>query len=249
MLRVDGENPRAVQLAERLRGYLDDGRLDEKLCVVVGGDGFMLESIRAQGPAFTFLGLNAGTLGFLLNDIDDIAAVGNAIHDGRYVVHDFPRLEVEIETGAAAPPTDFAVNDVYAERMTGKTANLRLTINGVRIVDRMVTDGFVVATALGSTAYSFSAGGPACHPLVRAIHVTPICPHTPRLPSLTLPQEAEVEIEVLDPDIRPVRAVCDGQDLGPMMSIHIGPASEPVQIAFLEGHQFTRTLVRKLIRA
>jgi NAD+ kinase len=249
MIRVDLDNPRAVQLAERLRGTLDHERLDEKLCVVVGGDGFMLESIRAQGPGFTFLGLNAGTLGFLLNDVDDVATVGQAIHDERYETYDFPRLEVNIENGAAAPPPDFAVNDVYAERMTGKTANLRLTINGVRIVDRMVTDGFVVATALGSTAYSFSAGGPACHPLVRAIHVTPICPHTPRLPSLTLPEAAEVEIETLDPDLRPVRAVCDGQDLGPMMSIHIGPASEPVRIAFLEGHQFTRALVRKLIKA
>ncbi len=94
--------------------------------------------------------------------------------------YDFPRLEVTIENGAAAPPPDFAVNDVYAERMTGKTANLRLTINGVRIVERMVTDGFVVATALGSTAYSFSAGGPACHPLVRAIHVdTDLPAHAP----------------------------------------------------------------------
>jgi NAD+ kinase len=249
MIRVDPENPRAVQLAERLRGYLELDRLDDKLCLVVGGDGFMLESIRAQGPGFTFLGLNAGTLGFLLNDIDEVAKVGRAIHDGRYEVYDFPRLEVTIENGAAAPPPDFAVNDVYVERMTGKTANLRLTVNGVRVVDRMVTDGVVVATALGSTGYSFSAGGPACHPLVPAIHVTPICVHTPRLPSLTLPQAAVVEIETLEQDIRPVRAVCDGADLGPVMEIQTRTASEGVRIAFLEGHQFTRTLVRKLIRA
>jgi NAD+ kinase len=248
MIRVDRDNPRAVQLAERLRGALEQDRLDDTLCIVVGGDGFMLESIRAEGPGFTFLGLNAGTLGFLLNDVDDIATVGQAIHDGRYNAYDFPRLEVAIETGASAPPPDFAVNDVYVERMTGKTANLRLTVNGVRIVDRMVTDGVVVATALGSTGYSFSAGGAACHPLVPAIHVTPICVHTPRVPSLTLPQAAVVEIETLDPDIRPVRAVCDGADLGPVMEIQTRTADQPVRIAFLEGHQFTRALVRKLIK-
>jgi hypothetical protein len=165
MIRVDLDNPRAVQLAERLRGYLEHDRLDETLCVVVGGDGFMLESIRAQGPGFTFLGLNAGTLGFLLNDIDDVANVGRAIHDGRYEVYDFPRLEVTIENGAAAPPPDFAVNDVYAERMTGKTANLRLTINGVRIVDRIVTDGFVVAHRARVDGVQLLGGWPRLPPV------------------------------------------------------------------------------------
>jgi NAD+ kinase len=253
MLRVDPQNPRAVHLAERLHGLLAATEIPSSVCVVIGGDGWMLGSIHELGPTWTFLGLNAGTLGFLLNDVGgtdvDARSVASAIRDATFQVYAFPRLAVQVENGAAAPPPSFAMNDVYAERMTGKSAHLRLTIDGVRIVDRMVTDGVVIATALGSTAYSFSAGGPACHPLVRAVHVTPICPHTPRLPSLTLPEAAEIEIETLDADIRPVRSVSDGHDLGPIMSMRIGPAADPVKLAFLEGHQFTRTLVRKLIKA
>lgn len=249
MFCVDPDNPRARALAEKLEEHLDFELVDPNLCLVVGGDGWMLTCIRDKGPDHVFVGLNAGTLGFLLNDVEDAANVAAAIHEGRYTHWNFPRLSVTCSTLNGDNVRSTAVNDIYAERMTGKTAHLRLTIDTEPIVDRMVADGVVVATALGSTAYSFSAGGPACHPLVPAVHVTPICPHMPRIPPLTLPENAEVVVDVRDPELRPVRAVADGTDCGQIKRMVIAPSAKPVKLAFLEGHMFTRTLIRKLLRS
>ena len=61
----------------------------------------------------------------------------------------------------------YAVNDVYLARTTGQSANLRIDIDGVNVVEKLMCDGVIVATSLGSTAYSSSAGGSPCHPLLR----------------------------------------------------------------------------------
>ena len=141
-----------------------------------------------------------------------------------------------------------AVNDVYLERMSGQTAHLRIEIDGVHVVERLVCDGIIASTALGSTAYHFSASGHACHPGVRAIHLTPICPHSPRLTPLTLPAEAKIAIEVLGSDKRPVRAVADGVGHPNISRIEIERADVDVRLAFLDGHNFTTTLVEKILR-
>jgi NAD kinase len=84
---------------------------------------------------------------------------------------------------------------------------------------------------------------------VRAVLLTPVCPHSPRLSPLILPPDARVEIEVQSPERRPVRAVADGVDLGPIVRAHIGPADDEVRLAFLSGESFTRTLIRKVLDA
>jgi NAD+ kinase len=109
-------------------------------------------------------------------------------------------------------------------------------------------NGIIAATALGSTAYSFSAGASPCHPALRALQVTPICPHRPRLSPLTLPWGAVLDIDVLDPDRRPVRTVADGEDQGRVRSLRVGPDGRTVKLAFLEGHDFTRTLIAKVLK-
>ena len=95
---------------------------------------------------------------------------------------------------------------MYVERQVGQTCHLRVTVDDVEVVGRMVCDGIVAATALGSTAYSFSAGGPAAHRCVRAIQLTAICPHTPRLAPLMLPPASRVRVEVLDRGASAARA-------------------------------------------
>lgn len=248
MLRVDPNNPKAVVLHQRLAAAVNFEQLPETLCVAIGGDGWMLQCIQELGPQFEFLGLNAGHLGFLLNDTENLDPVINALNHGTWETHLFPMLELRAERPSGDVITTIAANDIYVERRSSNTAQLSVTINDLIVVERMVCDGIIVSTGLGSTAYGYSAGGLPCHPLVRAIQVTPICPHAPRLSPVLLPIDATVIIQSLKSEIRPVAAVADGVECGPVNRISVGRAKQDLSLAFLSGHHFTRTLIRKILR-
>jgi NAD+ kinase len=256
MLRVDDRNPRARALAERVQRALPEGvelaALPGDPCVVVGGDGHMLATMRELGTSPTYLGLNAGHLGFLLNDCGSSEAVFAErvaqLAAGAFQTWHFPRLAMHAATPDGRTIQTTAVNDLYLERATGQTARLHVVVDGEEVVRKLVCDGLLVATALGSTAYSFSAGGVPCHPLVRAVHITPISPHAPRLSPLIVPLGTTIALEALDVERRPVRAIADGVDMGSVVNMRVEQAESDVKLAFLEGHQFTRTLVHKVLR-
>ncbi len=229
------------------------GSLDLPLHVVLGGDGTMLHCIHQHGGQGNFFGVNCGTLGFLMNDmpgkVEEVAEqVLRVLQDGRWINHDFPSLQLHAE-GPDGLIEDFAVNDVYVARETGQTVHLRVVVDGVEVVARLVCDGLIAATPLGSTAYSFSAGGPAAHPLVEALQLTAICPHSPRLSPMVLPLSTQVEVEVESPDRRPARVSVDGQDRGRVRRLRVSLASRRVTLCFLPEHDFTGTLVRKILHA
>jgi NAD+ kinase len=246
MILVDERNPTALALAKQLEQGIDFEEWDGP-ALVIGGDGFMLRSVAEHGPETAYLGLNAGHLGFLLNDVDDFERVLDQLLNRAWTEHSFPLLEARIHTGSDEVVYERAVNDVYLERSTGQTARLALSIDGHRVVDMIVADGIIFSTALGSTAYTFSAGGPACHPTLQLLNVTPICPHHPRLAPFALPAGVSATVEVIDPDRRPVRGVADGRDVDDIRSLTVGYGDERVRLAYLEGHDFTATMVTKIL--
>jgi NAD+ kinase len=251
MRRVASKNPRALNLAAELDAASPPLSLPADLCLVLGGDGTMLHAIAEHGPEPTYLGFNCGFLGFLMNDLralDPAAHALEVLRQQSWSAHRFPRLTMRAHT-ANGPVEGRAVNDVYVERQSGHTCHLRVSVDGHILADRIVCDGMIAATPLGSTAYSFSAGGPASHPLVRSINLTPICPHAPRLSPIVLPDRARVRIEVLNPDYRPARVVTDGEAHGDVHSVEVRcEAGDDVSLAFLAGHDFTGTLVHKVLR-
>ena len=155
------------------------------------------------------------------------------------------RFKVTLGTGEQI--TGYAMNDVYLERSTGQTARISLAIDGHHVVDQLSADGLILATALGSTAYSFSAGGTPCVPSLPVMCVTPICPHKPRLSPFVLPYGARAAIEVFAPERRPVRVVIDGADHEDVRSVAVGPTEHQVRMGYLSGHDFTGQMVGKLL--
>lgn len=248
MIRCDERNPAARALRDRLAPHLPDGIPGEDLVVVFGGDGFLLKTVAELGTDPTYVGLNAGTLGFLLNDVDDAAAVAADLRARRLSANAFPLLHATIETSAGPIVTDRAVNDVYLERASGQTARLSIAIDGVPVVESLVADGLIMATALGSTAYSFSAGGVACHPGLSILAVTPICPHHPRLHPFALPDTATVQVRVHSSDRRPVRVVVDGRTTEPVEAVTVAYRGESVRLGYLPGRDFTRRMIQKILR-
>lgn len=255
MLHADPRNPRARELHQALSERLGDQDLPAHLVVAIGGDGWMLSTIHRLGPGYVYFGVNAGRLGFLLNGLGPdqdtgLDALADAILRGGYEVHSFPMLELEaLPQGGGEPIRASAINDVFVERTSGHTALLRVRVEGTVVVEQLACDGLVVATALGSTAYSFSAGGVPSHPKVDAVHVTPICAHTPRLAPFLLPWGSAVELEVMRPESRPVRAFADGQELGPVVRAAIRPAAARIRLAYLAGHDLTATMIDKILKA
>lgn len=237
MQRVVSAKPRALALDEAIGPFSGP----DDLCLVIGGDGTMLEAIHRYDGGYRYLGLNCGHLGFLMNEVEGDPRA--RIEAGAWFVQTFPRLRMRCNG-----VEHFAVNDVYVERSSGVTCHLKVTVDGVEVVDRMVADGVIAATPLGSTAYSFSAGGPAAHPLLRAIHLTPICPHQPRLAPIVLPATCKVRVEVLEADLRPARVVVDGKGIDGATVVEIDWADSGVDLCFFDGHDFTSTLMRKILR-
>lgn len=248
MIVCDERNPKATGLLAGLRKRLGDAwQPANDLGIVIGGDGFLLRTVATHGMDRPWLGLNAGNLGFLLNDAQDLDRVVSLLDSGRYKVHEFPIVVAKVICADGSEIVERAVNDVYLERMTGQAARLRLVIDGHEVVEQLVADGLIFATALGSTAYAYSAGGQPLHPLLKVMQVTPICAHQPRIPSVALPADARAEVEVLQHAWRPVRAVADGRALDNVLKVEVGLGETGVKLAYLESHDFTGRLLRKIV--
>ena len=183
------------------------------LLIVLGGDGTLLSAAGAVGErAVPLLGVNLGTLGFLAEtSSDEMYAALEQAFAGRLVVAERMRLQVEVERHGQTVERVLALNDA----VIGKSALSRMIDLETRADGGFVTtyhsDGLIVATPTGSTAYSLSAGGPILLPEGESIVLTPICPHTLTQRPLVLPDQYKIEILVLDTRGGDVHLTVDGQ--------------------------------------
>ena len=173
VLGIDSEVDRLACTADPVTP--EEMRKRADLLVSMGGDGTMLRAMRlADGQRFPVLGVNLGKLGFLAEvDVPDLADALSAIDEHKFTVE--PRLAVDAVIGDQVIT---AFNDVAFVRFPGqKTAEMSVWAEGDRFVS-YAADALVVATPTGSTAYSFSAGGPIVSPAVEAPLITPVAPHS-----------------------------------------------------------------------
>jgi NAD+ kinase len=164
------------------------------LLVSLGGDGTMLRAMRlADRQSAPVLGVNLGKLGFLAEvDVPDLAAALSAIDDHRYTIE--PRLALDAVIGEQVVT---AFNDVAVVRFPGESAaQLALRLAGQPFVS-YAADAVVVATPTGSTAYSFSAGGPIVNPAVEALLVTPASPHSAYNRGLVVSVNDSLALEIM----------------------------------------------------
>ena len=179
------------------------------LIVSLGGDGTMLRAMRlADGQRAPVLGVNLGKLGFLAEvDVPDLPGALSAIDARDYTVE--PRLAVDSLVDGNRVT---AFNDIAVVRVPGGTAAVSLQVGGQPFVS-YAADAVVVSTPTGSTAYSFSAGGPIMSPAVEALLVTPAAPHSAYNRGLVLSVTDTVTLEVL-PGSGEVAVEVDGEVAG-----------------------------------
>ena len=184
------------------------------LLVSLGGDGTMLRAMRlADGQRAPVLGVNLGKLGFLAEvDVPELPGALSAIDDNEFTVE--PRLALDAIIGDEVVT---AFNDVATVRFPGlPTAVVAVRAAGHPFVS-FAADAVVVATPTGSTAYSFSAGGPVTSPAVEALLVTPAAPHSAYSRGVVLSVQDSVQLEILPTSGR-LAVEVDGQIGG-----YVGP--------------------------
>jgi NAD+ kinase len=179
--------------------YEDPERLYSEidLAIVLGGDGFMLESARRACLSETpILGINMGRVGYMTElEMDELDLI-DKVFAGEYSIDERAMLAVDIITGKGHKKRcSFALNEaVIANGSTARIVDLSLSDNGVSVYD-LRADGLVIATPTGSTAYSLSAGGPIVDPKLSCFCVTPICPHSLSARPLVFPDTARLEVK------------------------------------------------------
>ncbi|MFP4660872.1 MAG: NAD(+)/NADH kinase [Halanaerobiales bacterium] len=173
-------------------------RSDVEYIVIIGGDGTFLHTAHYFfGSGIPLLGINIGHLGFLTeietNELEK--ALGN-LFAGKFSIEKRMILEGNIESDGENVYHNFALNDFVVHRGSrSKLVGIDFYIND-EIVNSYRADGIIVSTPTGSTAYSLSSGGPIINPQIRAIIVTPICPHSLFITPMVISDREKLKIVV-----------------------------------------------------
>jgi NAD+ kinase len=243
VLGIDTELDRLVCTAEPVT--VEEMRQQADLIVSMGGDGTMLRAMRlADRQRFPVLGVNLGKLGFLAEvDVPDLADALSAIDDHRFTTE--PRLAVD---AILAGQVITAFNDIAFVRFPGqKTAAVAVRADGDRFVSYSA-DAVVVATPTGSTAYSFSAGGPIVSPGVEALLVTPVAPHSAYNRGLVVACHEQLALDILPTSGR-LAVEADGNvaaNVAPGDQIELRPRPGAARVVRLGRTTFYERARRKL---
>jgi NAD+ kinase len=230
------ERPEAQDALDCLRALY--GQASEAACQVVvalGGDGHMLDALRARlrdgKPVY---GMNRGTIGFLMNEYREDGLIERLAKAEPTRIRPLV-LRATCRNGKVHERR--AINEVSLLRQTAQTARLKISIDGAMRLEDLACDGVIVATPAGSTAYNFSAHGPILPISARLLALTPISPFRPRRwRGALLSQQARVRVDVLEAERRPVSASADSQEVRDVAFVEIAEDStQPLTMLFDNG--------------
>lgn len=221
------------------------------LCIVVGGDGTLLDAARIMARHdVPLVGINRGRLGFMVDvSPDDMTDRLDEIFHGEGIVEH--RLMIEATPIIGGEPAEplLALNDVVVRnRAFARLLDFDTRIDG-HFVTRHRADGMVIATPTGSTAYALSGGGPIVHPALNALTLVPICPHTLSDRPLVIGADSTLEVIVRGTNRAEALVTWDGQVSHPLAGddgIIVRPASQHLTLIHPPGYDYFEILRSKL---
>jgi NAD+ kinase len=238
--------PEAQEALRRLRHvYGEAGEASADLVVALGGDGHMLNALRARlkdkKPVY---GMNRGTVGFLMNEYAEDGLVQRLEQAAPIKIRP---LVMHAATLDGKTIVEHAFNEVSLWRQSAQSARLRILVDGAERMAELLCDGAMVATPAGSTAYNFSAHGPILPIHSRLLALTPISPFRPRRwRGALLPHSAQVRIEVLEAERRRVSASADNLETRDVVAIDIREdAGAALTLLFDQGHALDERVLRE----
>jgi NAD+ kinase len=217
--------------------------------IVMGGDGTMLGIARQLAPYdVPLIGINQGRLGFMTDiPIERMLPVLDEILQGKAKAEKRSLLEGRVLRDGATITCGLAVNDVVVARGAGAgMVELKVTVDGHFMYNQR-SDGLIVATPTGSTAYALSAGGPLLHPTLNGIALVPIAPHALSNRPIVVPDSSQIVVEIVSG-----RDISVNFDMQTFASLAHGDqiviSRSPNAVTFLhpEGWSYYDTLREKL---
>ncbi|MCU7876779.1 MAG: NAD(+) kinase [Candidatus Thiodiazotropha sp. (ex. Lucinoma kazani)] len=221
------------------------------LVIVVGGDGTLLHAARVLASQnIPLLGINLGRLGFLVDlSPDQMMPRLDEILNGQYEQECRFLLEVSMGDESSPHQNILAFNDVVLHKWNIARMIEFETYVDDQLVNDQRSDGLIVSTPTGSTAYALSGGGPLLYPSLNAIVMVPICPHTLSNRPIVVDGDSEIEIRLNPAHTEDVQITCDGQTTIPAMPgevIHIRKAEHQVRLIHPKGYNYYSILRAKL---
>ena len=206
---LSSDAPDALEARQSLvKLYRNHELEDAEVIVAIGGDGFMLQTqhqfMNSGKPVY---GMNKGRVGFLMNEFREEnleerigQAISNTIHP----------LEMNATDAEGISHKSKAFNEVSLLRQSYQAASVDIWIDGKERLESLICDGLLLATPAGSTAYNLSAHGPILPIDAPLLALTPVSPFRPRRwRGALIPNTAQVEFKINEPEKRPVNAVAD----------------------------------------
>lgn len=206
--------------AELVELYGDAPVSGADVVVALGGDGMMLQTLHdVMGLNLPIYGMNRGSVGFLMNEYRPEDLRNRLDEAESTVIHP---LTMRARDREGRIHVAKAINEVQMWRQTYQAAKLRIEVDGKVRMPELSCDGVLVATPTGSTAYNLSAHGPLLPLASPLLAMTPISPFRPRRwRGALLPDRAQVAIEVLEYDKRPVAAVADNTEFRDIRRVEV----------------------------
>ncbi|NEX22507.1 NAD(+) kinase [Thiorhodococcus mannitoliphagus] len=248
---LDAESAHLLEAAVDAAQPIDQIGARCDLVIVVGGDGTLLHAARSMSSfGVPLMGINLGRLGFLVDvSPEDIQSAVDQILAGELISDTRSMLSARVLGAPEGGETHAALNDVAIHKWnTARMIELEIYIDGA-FVSAQRSDGLIIATPTGSTAYALSGGGPLVDPALDAILLVPICPHDLSNRPLVVPGDRQIEVRVHAQDVGHVQVNCDGQNeirLAAQGRVLIARHPDPVRLLHPKGHDHYDILRAKL---
>ena len=185
---------------------------NSNLSIVIGGDGFMLETLKKnKNTKRFFYGINSGNYGFLMNKFSLKDIIKNLSKAHMIIISP---LEMIVKNNKNQIKKSLAINEVSILRQNRQAASLSIKYGSKQIIKKLVADGVLVSTPAGSTAYNLSVHGPILSLNSKKLSISPISPFRPRRwKGKVVSDKSKITIKNLNPSKRPISAVADNLEV------------------------------------
>ena len=216
---ISDKNKKSLKIKNLLIKKITTNRFEKNdLIVVIGGDGFMLETLKKnKNLKKNFYGINSGNYGFLMNKFSSKNIIKNLSRPNMISISP---LEMIIKTNNNQTKKFLAINEVSVLRQSRQAASLSIKHGSKQIIKNLVADGVLVSTPAGSTAYNLSVYGPILSLNSKKLSIAPISPFRPRRwRGKIVSDKMKIIITNLNPAKRPISAVADNLEVRNAKSI------------------------------
>ena len=210
---ISDKNSRSQKIRKSLSKILRKSKLKKiNTTIVIGGDGFMLQTLKKNKKSKRlFYGVNSGNYGFLMNKFSPINFVKNFT---KSKIVSISPLEMTVKNNKNITQKHLAVNEVSILRQSRQAASLSISYGSKQIIKELVSDGVLVSTPAGSTAYNLSVHGPILNLNSKKLSISPISPFRPRRwKGKIVSHRSKITIKNLSPKKRPISSVADNVEV------------------------------------